>query len=120
MNTDEAVRRPTEVVRRKHLELATGRNYGAWLRRYCDFLKALPLHLPSEHKWERFLTVLAQKDVTASTLRQARSAIIFSVWGETKFRRPGVPGGLLCLSSIENTTVILSKSTKIAQKSPPN
>ena len=77
MNTDEAVRRLTEVVRRKHLALATERTYCAWLRRYCDFLKGLPLHLPSEHKLERFLTVLAQKDVAASTQNQAFNAIVF-------------------------------------------
>jgi hypothetical protein len=71
MNTDEAVRRLTEVVRRQHLALATERTYCAWLRRYCDFLKGLPLHLPSEHKLERYLTVLAQKHVAASSQSQA-------------------------------------------------
>ncbi len=75
MNTDEAVRRLTEVLRRKHLALATKRTYYAWLRRYCDFLKGLPLHLPSEHKLERFLTVLSQKHVAASTQNQAFNAI---------------------------------------------
>jgi hypothetical protein len=75
MNRDEAVRRLTEVVRRQHLALATERTYCAWLRRYCDFLKGLPLHLPSEHKLERFLTVLAQKHVAASTQSQAFNAI---------------------------------------------
>jgi site-specific recombinase XerD len=77
MNMNEAVRRLTEVVRRQHLALATERTYCAWLRRYCDFLKGLPLHLPSEHKLERFLTALAQKDVAASTQNQAFNAIIF-------------------------------------------
>jgi hypothetical protein len=72
INTNEAaVRRPTEVVRRKHLTLATERTYCAWLRRYCDFRKGLPLHLPSKHKVEQFLTVLAQKDVAASTQNQS-------------------------------------------------
>jgi hypothetical protein len=55
MNMNEAVRRLTEVIRRQHLALATERAYCAWLRRYCDFLKGLPLHLPNEHKLERFL-----------------------------------------------------------------
>jgi site-specific recombinase XerD len=77
MNTNEAVRRLTEVVRRQHLALATERTYCAWLRRYCDFLKGLPLHLPSEHKLEQFLTALAQRDVAASTQNQAFNAIIF-------------------------------------------
>jgi hypothetical protein len=77
MNTDEAVRRLEEIVRRKHLALATERTYGAWLRRNCDFLKWLPLHLPSEHKLERFLTVLATNNVAASTQNQAFNAIVF-------------------------------------------
>ena len=77
MNTDEAVRRLTEVVRRKHLALATEHTYCAWLRRYCDSLKGLPLHLPSEHKLERFLSVLARNDVAPSAQNQAIIAIIF-------------------------------------------
>ena len=73
MNTDEAVRRLTEVLRGKHLALAKERTYCAWLRRYCDFLKGLPLHMPSEHKLERFLIGLGKKDVAASTESQARN-----------------------------------------------
>jgi hypothetical protein len=76
-NTDEAVRRLTEVVRCKHLALATERNDCAWLRRYGDLLKELPLHLPGEHKLERFLTVLTQNDVAASTQNQAFDTVIF-------------------------------------------
>jgi hypothetical protein len=79
MNTDEAVRRLTEVVRRKHLSLATKCIYSAWLRRYCDFLKGLPLHLPSEHKLERFLAVLTRNGVSTSTQSQAFDAILFKV-----------------------------------------
>jgi hypothetical protein len=76
-NTDEAVRRLAEVVRRRHLPLATERTWCAWLTRYCDLLKGLPLHLPSQHKLERFLTVPTQKDVAASPQNQAFNAIIF-------------------------------------------
>jgi hypothetical protein len=46
MNTDEAVRRITEALPRKHPALATERTYCAWLRRYCDCFKGLPSHLP--------------------------------------------------------------------------
>jgi len=74
---DEAVRRLTEVVRRKHPALATERNYCAWLRRYCECLIGLPLHWPGEHILERFLTVLVQKDAAANTQNQAFNAIIF-------------------------------------------
>jgi len=55
LNTNEAVQRLTEVVQRKHLALALERTCCVWLRRYCDFLKGLPVHLPSEHMLERFV-----------------------------------------------------------------
>jgi hypothetical protein len=45
----------TEVIRRKHPALATERTCRAWLRRYCGFLRRLPLQLAREHKLERFL-----------------------------------------------------------------
>jgi hypothetical protein len=59
MRTDEAALRLTEVFRRKHPALATEPTECACVRRFCDFLKGLPLLMPSEHKHERFLTVLA-------------------------------------------------------------
>ena len=68
MKTDEAVRRLTEVVRREHLALATELTYCASLRRYCNFLKGLPLHLPNEHKLER---LLCGKSVAANFQSQA-------------------------------------------------
>jgi len=45
MNTDEAIHRLTEVIRRTHLALATERSYCAWFRRFSDCLKELPSHL---------------------------------------------------------------------------
>ena len=54
-----------------------GNSYRSSLRRYYDALKRLPFHLPSEHKLERFLTVLVNKVVATSTLNQALNAIIF-------------------------------------------
>jgi hypothetical protein len=51
MNTDEATHRLTEVIRRKLLALAAERSCR---RRYCDYLKSFPFHLPSEQKPERF------------------------------------------------------------------
>ena len=77
MNAEKAVARLTEVIRRKHLALATERSYCAWLRRYCDDLKGVPAHLSSEQKLERFLNALAQENVAASTQNQAFNAIIF-------------------------------------------
>src|ERR1700722_16221066 len=77
MNTEKALERLAEVIRRKHLALATERSYGAWPRRYCDNLKGVPAHLSSEQKLERFLNALAQQNVAASTQNQAFNAIIF-------------------------------------------
>jgi hypothetical protein len=71
------VLRLAEVIGPRHLASASERSYSAWLGRYCGFLKGLPLHLPGEHKLERFPTVLVQKDVAASTQNQAFNAIIF-------------------------------------------
>ncbi len=77
MNTDQAVNKLRDVIRRKHLALATEHSYCAWLRRYCDFIKSLAADLPSEQKLERFLTALAKQDIAASTQNQAFNAVIF-------------------------------------------
>ena len=60
MNTEQAIVRLTEVIRRKHLALNPEQGYRAWLKRYCDHAKQLPAHLPSEQKVEQFLTALAK------------------------------------------------------------
>jgi hypothetical protein len=67
MYIERVVARLTEAIRRKHLALAT-----EWS--YCDYLKRLRSHLPTEQKLERFLTDLATKDVAASTQNQAVNA----------------------------------------------
>ncbi len=74
MNTEKALARLAEVIRRKHLALATERSYCAWLGRYCDSLKWLPTHLSSEQKLKRFLNTLAQENVATSTPRSARAS----------------------------------------------
>ena len=77
MNTDQALQKMTDVLRRKHLALSTEQCYCAWLRRYCDYIRKLPAHFTSEQKLERFLTALAKDDVAASTQNQAFNAILF-------------------------------------------
>jgi hypothetical protein len=67
MNTEKAARRVVEVLRRKHLALATETGY-------CDNLKGLPAHLSSEQKLKRSLTDLATKDVAANAQNQAVNA----------------------------------------------
>ena len=77
MNTEQVLKKLSNVIRRKHFALATERSYCSWLNRYCDFIQRLPAHLPSEQKVERFLTALAKEDVAASTQNQAFNAILF-------------------------------------------
>lgn len=77
MNTEQAVQKLTDVIRRKHLALSTERSYCTWLRRYCDYIVKLPAHLSSTQKLERFLTALAKDDVAASTQNQAFNAVVF-------------------------------------------
>lgn len=77
MNTEEAIARLSDVIRRKHFSLSTEQSYCGWLKRYCAYVKRLPSHLPSEQKLERFLTALAKEDVAASTQNQAFNAILF-------------------------------------------
>ena len=77
MQRDEAMGKMREVMQRKHLARNTQQSYGAWLRRYCDFVRMIPSHLPSEQKLERFLTALAKEDVAASTQNQAFNAVVF-------------------------------------------
>ena len=83
MNTEQALQRTREVIRRKHLALSTEEVYCAWLRRYCDFVKKFPLHTPSEQKLEGFLTALARDNVSASTQNQAFNANMFFYRVET-------------------------------------
>ena len=40
----------TEVIRRKQLVLRTEQCCCAWLRRYCDYLDKVPVHLATEQK----------------------------------------------------------------------
>jgi len=77
MNTERAIAKLTDVIRRKHLALNTEHCYCAWVRRYCDCVRKLPTHLPSEQKVEQFLTALAKTGIAASTQNQAFNAIVF-------------------------------------------
>lgn len=85
MQKDEAIAKLAAVIRRKCTKSeskSTERTYCQWVRRYCDFVQALPpvqrITLESERKAELFLTFLAQKlDVAASTQNQALAALNF-------------------------------------------
>ncbi|GDY23769.1 hypothetical protein LBMAG56_51160 [Verrucomicrobiota bacterium] len=71
MKTEQALEKMTEVIRRKQLALSTKPCWRAWLRRDCDYLLKIRVHLTSEQKSERFLTALAQGGVATSTQKQA-------------------------------------------------
>lgn len=77
MNKTEALNRAREVMRRQHKALATEQVYLHWIGRYINALFQMPAALTSEQKMERFLTELAQRDVSASTQNQAFNAVLF-------------------------------------------
>jgi len=56
MNAAEASDRMRQVIRRQHKALATEEAYALWLRRYIKALRQMPPELPSEKKFEKFLT----------------------------------------------------------------
>lgn len=69
MTTEEAVQKVRDVVRLRHLSMATEESYTMWLRRFARFVSEQcdPLAKP-EQKLEAFLTQLARQEVSASTL----------------------------------------------------
>ena len=77
MNEKEADKRLVEVIRLRHMALATESTYRGWLRRYIGFLKTDKSEGSREAKMERFLTMLAKDGVAASTQNQAFNAIKF-------------------------------------------
>lgn len=81
MKTDtltQILNRATEIIRRKHMALATERAYCGWIKRYYDYCLTLPKEMPAEAKMEAFLTFLAKvHDVSASTQNGAFHAIRF-------------------------------------------
>jgi len=79
MNTrTKILNRAADVMRRKHLSLATERNYCGWIGRFYDYCLQLPKDMEAETKMESFLTWLAKvHDVSASTQNGAFHAVRF-------------------------------------------
>jgi len=78
MNLHLAIERLRDVLRRKHMALATESTYVHWLRQYITALQAMPATLSSEQKLELFLTHLARhRDLSASSQNQAFNAILY-------------------------------------------
>src|SRR5215471_18245886 len=77
MNSQQAINRIRDTIRRQHKALSTEESYIFWLRRYMAALNKMPQDLSSEKKIERFLTGLAHHDVSASSQNQAFNAVLF-------------------------------------------
>jgi integrase len=77
MKRTEALELARQVLRRKHMALATEENYLHWISRFFHWLKDNPDPAPPAKRMEGFLTMLAQKDVAARTQNQAFCAILF-------------------------------------------
>ena len=66
-----------EIIRRKHLAIATEETYCQWVARFSRFVtERFPVGDPAE-KMESFLTQLARQEVSASTQNQAFCALLF-------------------------------------------
>jgi site-specific recombinase XerD len=78
MKLEIAIEQMRDVLRRKHLSLATEQSYIGWLTRFSKFIMARcsPDQKP-EAKMEMFLTQLARQDVAASTQNGAFCALLF-------------------------------------------
>ena len=77
MHLENAIENLREVIRRKHLAIATEENYCQWIRRFSRFVtERVPDGIPAR-KMEAFLTQLARQDVSASTQNQAFCALLF-------------------------------------------
>ncbi len=64
-------------MRRRHLSWSTEKCYTTWLRRFARFVAERSPEGAPELKMERFLTQLAQQQVSASTQNQAFNAVLF-------------------------------------------
>jgi len=77
MNLSSAIFRTREIIRLKHLALATENSYVSWIERYSRFIKERCQNGSPEAKMEAFLTQLAKQGVAASTQNQAFCALLF-------------------------------------------
>ena len=75
---EKQILRVRDVIRRQHKAISTENCYLGWLRRYFRYVFGLPREMPSEKKFEAFLTMLAREmDVAEDTQNQAFNAILF-------------------------------------------
>lgn len=78
MKLETAVEKMRDVIRLRHLALATEQSYTGWLERFSRFVgERCRADWKPEKKMEAFLTQLARQDVSASTQNGAFCALLF-------------------------------------------
>lgn len=77
MTREQAIQRTRDLLRLRHMALATEETYLGWLGRFMDWLPQAAPGLSSEGKVEGYLTMLAKRGVAASTQNQAFNALLF-------------------------------------------
>lgn len=72
MKLETALTQLREIIRRKHLSLATEESYAHWLARFSRFVRErCQADWKPEQKMEAFLTQLARQEVSASNVQRA-------------------------------------------------
>ncbi len=78
MDKKHAVEQMKNTIRFRHMAYKTEKSYTRWLSRYADWCAKNKNIKTTENKIQSYLTELAtQKNVSASTQRQALNAIVF-------------------------------------------
>lgn len=77
MTQSEAIQRLRDIMRRKHLALATEQTYSHWVVRFGAWLIRTKPQGSAADKMAGFLSDLARQDVAASTQNQAFNALLF-------------------------------------------
>jgi site-specific recombinase XerD len=78
MNSNEALSRLRDVIRRQHLSLSTEKTYCGWLRRFVSFLRMHPdCGATSGERLEAFLTDLARERCSSAHQNQALNAVVY-------------------------------------------
>ncbi len=116
MTASEAIAAVKDVIRRKHLALATERTYTHWLADFFRFLadaKAVPVEPAA--RMEAYLTMLANRQVAATTQNQAFNALLFfyrevlkTEPGQVQALRAKTPSRLRHAPTVEEVRAVLS------------
>lgn len=90
-DADANLNKARELIRVRHMSLATERSYLGWLKRFLRFCKVCGNGNPSQESLQSYLTHLAVRErVSASTQKQALNACVFFLREVMKLAREGV------------------------------